>query len=59
MKKIVLAIDIQNEYITEGRPFSIKGINESLQKKQIYIVGFDGGANPELGGRMKKAAAVR
>lgn len=37
MKKLILAIDIQNEYITEGRLFNIKGIKPSLDNARIII----------------------
>lgn len=37
MKKIILAIDIQNEYITEGRPFNIKSIAKSLDNARGII----------------------
>lgn len=37
MKKLILAIDIQNEYVTEGRPFNIKGIKRSLNNAQSII----------------------
>ena len=40
MKKIILSIDIQNEYITCGRPFCIKSINRSLQNAAIVIAQF-------------------
>ena len=35
--KIILAIDIQNEYITEGRPFNIRGIESSLYNARSII----------------------
>jgi ureidoacrylate peracid hydrolase len=38
-KKIVLAIDIQREYVTEGRPFHIAGIDSSLPNVRKVIDG--------------------
>ena len=38
MKKIILSIDIQNEYITSGRPFCINSINQSLQNAALVII---------------------
>lgn len=39
-KKLILVIDIQNEYISEGRPFYIKDIADSLSKaKQLIQAG--------------------
>ena len=37
MKRIILAIDIQNEYITEGRPFHICSIQDSLRNAAMII----------------------
>lgn len=37
MKKIILAIDIQNEYITEESPFNIRGIQPSLDNAKSII----------------------
>src|SRR3989339_1148925 len=44
MEKLILAIDIQNEYISEGRPFFIPGIKASLEKiKTIFSVARENG----------------
>lgn len=37
MKRIILAIDIQNEYVTAGRDFNIMGINPSLENARSII----------------------
>ena len=37
MKKIILAIDIQNEYITPGREFNIQEIKFSLNNAKLII----------------------
>lgn len=39
MKKIILAIDIQNEYIAEGRPYHIQGIGPSLSNIRKIMEG--------------------
>lgn len=42
MKQLILAVDIQNEYITEGRPFYIPNIQESLNNiEKIFSVARD------------------
>jgi nicotinamidase-related amidase len=37
IKKLILVIDIQNEYISEGRPFHIKEIADSLNTAKQLI----------------------
>lgn len=37
MKQLILCIDIQNEYITNGRPYNIKNINSSLENARVVI----------------------
>lgn len=42
MKQLILAIDIQNEYITEGRPFCIPNIKTFLDNiRKIFAVARD------------------
>jgi len=37
MKKLILVIDIQKEYIANGRPYYIKSIESSLEKAQAVL----------------------